>query len=143
MRLLKWSVSEVMLFSQSPFAAWMERRNLPGRDPPDAFASLLAQKGRDFEKECLSQFRVRVTDLSNGTPQDTIEAVKDGAELIYQAPLEDDKFRGIADFLIPGVAVIDAKLARSARPEHVLQVCAYADLLDHMGIPVRPLSPVW
>lgn len=117
----RWAVSDVILWSQSPFAAWMERlwrEHKPHaycaeRDPPDDFALLLARKGEEWEKECWE----RVEPL--------------GA--IYQAEVSDDMLRGFVDFLVPSsdgrYEVWDAKLATTPRPNHILQLCCYADLL--------------
>ena len=61
--------------------------------------------------------------------EDTIRAGE--ADVIYQACFNDGRWRGFADFLERqpggGYEPVDTKLARAARPVHVLQLCFYAD----------------
>ena len=68
----------------------------------------------------------------------TIEALRAGADVIYQGALFDGTFGGLADFLIRGenglYEVWDTKLTRHAKVEALLQVAAYADLLEGAGI---------
>lgn len=61
--------------------------------------------------------------------------------VVGQACLFDGDFLGYADFLEPsenGWVVCDAKLARQARPRALLQLAAYADQLQCLGLPVAP-----
>jgi predicted RecB family nuclease len=71
----------------------------------------------------------------------TLDAMRAGAEVIYQAVLFDgERWRGYADFLERverpsalgawGYEVVDAKLARSARPYFLIQLCLYSELLE-------------
>mgnify|MGYP000176761121 CR=1 FL=1 len=67
----------------------------------------------------------------------TEEAVRAGvADVVYQAFLTDGTWRGFADFLerTPDGAYepVDTKLARTAKPEHVLQLCFYAEQLERI-----------
>ena len=66
-----------------------------------------------------------------------------GAEVIYQAALADGDWRGYADFLerVPrpspalgdwSYEVIDTKLARRPKPEFIVQLCLYSDLLARL-----------
>jgi len=58
-----------------------------------------------------------------------------GADVIYQAPLSGSGFRGMADFLVKttdGYEVWDAKLSKSPKPQHGVQLCCYADMLSQM-----------
>jgi uncharacterized protein len=64
----------------------------------------------------------------------TEEAIRAGAaDVVYQPYLVDEegRWRGFADFLerLPGGTYepVDTKLARSAKPAHVLQLCFYAE----------------
>ena len=68
----------------------------------------------------------------------TEEAVRAGeVDVVYQAYLTDGTWRGFADFLerTPDGAYepVDTKLARTAKPEHVLQLCFYAEQLERIG----------
>ena len=141
-----------MLFAESPWASWMERhsRERPDHplslraDPPDPFLQMLGQKGDTCEAALLQDAfvsqGVAVIDLSaeRGTKEArarrTALALAERPDIIYQAPLLDRGFFGVADFLVRDPSsgcytVWDAKLSRTARPQHALQLCCYADML--------------
>jgi uncharacterized protein len=73
----------------------------------------------------------------------TAQAVREGAPTIYQAVFLDGAWRGLADFLerqpAGGYEVVDTKLARRAKPAHVLQLCFYSEQLARLqgGWPTR------
>jgi predicted RecB family nuclease len=58
------------------------------------------------------------------------------ADVIYQAYLTDGTWRGFADFLVRlpdgTYEPVDTKLARSAKPLHVIQLCFYAEQLGRI-----------
>ncbi len=58
------------------------------------------------------------------------------AEVIYQPYLSDGTWRGFADFLERQpdgtYEAVDTKLARSAKPAHVLQLCFYSEQLGRI-----------
>ncbi len=70
---------------------------------------------------------------------ETRKALHSGADLVYQATLEDGTWGGRSDFLIKvekpsalgswSYEVVETKLARSARANAVLQLCFYSDIL--------------
>lgn len=70
----------------------------------------------------------------------TVAAIRDGAEVIYQATFLSDQWQGRADFLIrvdkPGTRdpwsyeVVETKLARSTKARAIIQLCFYSDLLS-------------
>ena len=70
----------------------------------------------------------------------TLDAMRSGADVIYQGALHEGQWHGYSDFLlkVDGVSsnlgnfaydVADTKLSRSAKPKHIIQLCVYADLL--------------
>ncbi|MDJ0322442.1 TM0106 family RecB-like putative nuclease [Cryobacterium sp. PH31-AA6] len=66
-------------------------------------------------------------------------ALTGGAEVVFQAAFFDGRFLGYADFIIrsdDGTAyeVYDTKLARKAKITALLQLAAYSDQLERMGI---------
>ena len=151
-----WSATDVLQFAKSPFAAWMDRRYASAtgddraalaalRDPPDAFASLLARRGDAWERDVLAALRRERdgVDLSGaarrvrgdpaGATAATLEAMAARADVIYQAPVADATFLGVPDFLVRrddgSYAIWDAKLSRRAAPNHVMPLCCYAELL--------------
>src|SRR3954468_21632116 len=107
---------------------------------------LLERKGFEHEAACLAGLRERCGDVVRipiGTwparVAATVEAMERGTPLIYQAALADDPWIGFTDFLVRvadpsprwawSYEPWDAKLARSPRPEHLLQIALYGDLL--------------
>jgi len=72
----------------------------------------------------------------------TLEAMQSGTDVIYQAVFVAVPWRGDADFLIKcdtssnlgdfGYEVLDTKLARTAEPEHIMQLCVYSELLTEL-----------
>src|SRR5439155_10169581 len=61
----------------------------------------------------------------------TQDAIRAGAEIVYQACFVDDGWRGFADFVERqpdgSYEVVDTKLARHSRPSYVLQLCFYSE----------------
>ncbi|MFB2556679.1 TM0106 family RecB-like putative nuclease [Herbiconiux liangxiaofengii] len=73
----------------------------------------------------------------------TLEALRAGADVVFQATFFDGRFLGFADFLVkvpasepPRYEVYDTKLARRAKITALLQLAAYADQLERLGVPV-------
>ena len=118
-------------------------------------AQLLARKGLEHEAAYLQQLKDEgksvVEILKDRNLQDraqlTLEAMQSGADVIYQAvffapPQEKTGLRGDADFLIKcdtpsdlgdfSYEVLDTKLARTAEPKHIMQLCVYSDLLTDL-----------
>src|SRR3990172_1850650 len=72
----------------------------------------------------------------------THDAMRAGADIIYQAALREGCFIGHADFLIRvsipshlgdfSYEVIDTKLARSAKAAYLIQLCFYSELVAHI-----------
>ncbi len=72
----------------------------------------------------------------------TLAAMRDGADVIYQAPLADERWHGRADFLRKvarpsklggwSYEVTDAKLATETRAGTILQLCVYSSLLERL-----------
>src|SRR3546814_9079284 len=69
----------------------------------------------------------------------TRAALREGADVIYQGAFLDGPWQGYSDFLLRvdrpsalgdyAYEVADTKLARSAKPKHILQMCVYCDIL--------------
>jgi predicted RecB family nuclease len=139
------------LVQQRRAAVESRRGSLPaGADP---HAALIQARGEAHEAEQLEKLRGEITrfvDLSALPPATdraalqigadaTREAIGEGADLIYQAPLFDGRRQGRVDFLrrVPGESnlgnfayeVLDTKLARQVKPHFVHQLCLYSELL--------------
>ncbi len=114
------------------------------------FFELIARKGREHEDAYLASLdQSMVTTIPGMHEHDvgeeraaalTLEAMRAGAEIIYQAHLTLPGWRGVADFLekVPGTTdlgdwgyePVDTKLARKeALAHHVLQLAFYADAI--------------
>lgn len=118
----------------------------PFRDDPEL--DLIGTRGLAHERRFLEDLRGKgreITEIHNGptllrrSAEETMEAMHQRADVIYQASLFDGKWRGQADFLLRVDApsdlgswsyeVYDTKLARQTRAGTLLQLCLYSDLL--------------
>lgn len=76
-----------------------------------------------------------------------VAALRSDADVVFQALLHDGTFGGYADFLVRQEdgrwQVVDTKLARHARVTALLQIAAYADLLDGLGVPRAGVGMLW
>ncbi len=78
-----------------------------------------------------------------GAMEETLQALHSDAEVVYQATLFDGGFVGHADFIErtpDGWLVSDTKLARSASVPALLQIAAYAAMLESAGVPTAPVA---
>jgi len=112
-----------------------------------AYGDLLRRKGEDHERAYLVKLRADGREVRDVTPPDTWdfatgarlteEAMRAGADVIYQATFVVGDWRGRADFLerVEGETALgawgyepaDAKLARAEKPTYLLQLCFYAE----------------
>ena len=135
----------------------------PMRDDPEL--DIIRRRGFEHEKRYLADMeaagRHALTITPDGSIEDagerlraaaaaTIAAMRDGADVIYQATFFDGTWRGHADFLLrvddpdrPSTwgawhyEVADTKLARHVKPSAILQICSYIDQLERLQ-GVRP-----
>ena len=74
--------------------------------------------------------------------RESIEALRSGADVVFQAAFFDGQFHGRSDFLVRqadgSYAVFDTKLARHAKVTALLQLAAYGDQLLKAGITPDP-----
>ncbi|TXN82686.1 hypothetical protein [Methylobacterium sp. WL8] len=128
-------------------AAWtLEKRRGLRPEPKaaaDAQAALIQRKGQEHEDRCLAALHGPPVAITRDTPErctmETRAAMDRGVPLIAQAALADGPWIGYADFLMRVEAPCptrawsydpwDARLAHAARPEHVMQIALYGDLL--------------
>src|SRR6266516_2908158 len=145
---LIYSPSDLIRFLDSPYASWMERLHLefPDRvqtDEETAEQKLVANTGQKHETNYLQHlersgkevFRVPRGDSAEAR-RITLEAIKAGHDIIYQARLELVPFVGFADFLFrspdskgPFYEVCDTKIAHSVKPYYLVQLCSYGEML--------------
>ncbi len=147
-----FSPSDLITFLESPFASWMDRLALerPGTATPDgegATARLVMDMGLEHERRFVETLRAQGKDVVDvaAAPDRfaaTLEAMRTGREVIYQGALAFEDFAGYSDFLVRtdvpsdlgawSYEVWDTKLARHARPYYLVQLCAYAEMLEHI-----------
>lgn len=139
-----YSPSDLVVFSMSPFASWMEhayKAEMIAATPGDADeeSKFLAQMGDEHERTVLAdhQATMSVCDLSVGNDfEERLEATKQAVQrrekILYQPALRGREFEGYADFITLGsdnvYQIWDTKLARSPKPYFIIQLCAYTEM---------------
>jgi uncharacterized protein len=114
----------------------------------NAQAQLIQVRGLEHERHYLRTLQDAglsiVEILEDNHLQDrvaqTLEAMRQGVDVIYQAALWDEPWHGFADFIQRinrpsalgdySYEAIDCKLSRHPDPRHILQLCVYSDLLE-------------
>src|SRR4051812_7845372 len=123
-------------------------------------ADLLAAKGEAHEHAQLEQFRregrsiAEIADPGNSADWAAVaaasrHAMQAGADVVYQAVLLAEGWRGRADFLVRvptpsalgawSYEVWDTKLTRHAKPSHVLQLAYYSEQIAA----IQRIDPEW
>ncbi len=154
----RYSPKDLIAYLEGDFAAWCERfaaergRLLPqvvdavGHLQPDEDPErkLLARKGDEHEARYLADLRLQgegIVEITqgDGAAERTLAAMRIGAPVIYQPYFEEGFWHGYPDFLVRmgGKSALgayhyapwDTKLARTAKPYFLIQLCAYADYL--------------
>lgn len=111
-------------------------------------AALYQNKGYAHEQSYLEHLKASVSSFADisgksadndGAFAATLDAMRSGTDIIYQAVLMEGRFIGHADFLKKvagrsslgdfGYEVIDTKLARSPKAKFIVQLCFYSELL--------------
>ncbi|MET0782262.1 MAG: TM0106 family RecB-like putative nuclease, partial [Microbacterium sp.] len=153
-----WSASDLKAAAECEFA-WL--RGIDARigriaaveEPEDATLERAGRLGGEHELRVLAGYRARfgegVVEIAEARTSDaealaeavarTNAALASDADVIYQAAFATDEFVGFADFLARDEAgrwiVQDSKLARRARVTALMQLSAYVDQLDRLGVP--------
>ena len=159
-----WSASDLKAAAECEFAWLRAIDAKLGRiaavdDPEDATLERAARLGTAHEVRVLDEYRARwgtaVREIPAARSSDAgalFEAVRltdaaladPTAEVVYQAAFATDEFVGFADFLVREPvarpdgsrpwSVQDTKLARRARVTALMQLAAYVDQLDRLGV---------
>ena len=165
---LVFSASDLVRAAECPYASLCVLDEKLGRAPRrpeqrDAMLARTAELGDAHELRVLAAHReafgtwdpatgrgvyevepARTTDRAGLTAKhsETLTALRNGADVVFQASFFDGAFHGRADFLVRrpdgAYAVHDTKLARHAKVTALLQLAAYADQLERAGVPVAP-----
>ncbi len=121
----------------------------PIAETADAMLARTAELGDAHELRMLTRLREtrQVVEIERPALAEIGSAVRasetalaGGAEVVFQAAFFDGRFLGYADFIIrsddgTSYEVYDTKLARKAKITALLQLAAYSDQLERMGIP--------
>ncbi|MBV9718725.1 MAG: TM0106 family RecB-like putative nuclease [Candidatus Eremiobacteraeota bacterium] len=120
----------------------------------DPTADLLRRKGEEHEKAYLERLRdahPRTVEFERphcsigayeAADRATLEAMRNGAPVIYQATFFDGEFLGHADFLrrvpVPSdlgehsYEVVDTKLGLNPKPYYLVQLCNYSEHVERL-----------
>ncbi len=137
----------------------------PFRDDPEL--ELVRRRGYDHERRYIEMLEaggrtvIEMQLRDPKTPADlraseaeTLKAMRDGVDVIFQGTFFDGRWRGHPDFLVrrddrpSGLGewsydVADTKLAKRVKAAAILQMCVYADLLERLqGLPPETISVV-
>lgn len=149
---MRLSASDLMRFKGCRHATALDLRLIevgdvaPGQD--GAEAELLQRQGDEHELAFLDKLKADGRNVVE-IPKDglsleesvrlTLDAMRDGPDVIFQGALLDGAWGGYSDFLERverpsdlgnwSYEVVDTKLKRKPDPKHVLQLCLYSDLL--------------
>ena len=150
---LIYAASDLVNYLLCPSVTAYDIQNLESslqKTPDDDYVKILQEKGFEHEnayfKE-LSQSFSDVVDIASSSNnsyetalKNTHKALATGTNIIFQAFLKDDDRIGHIDFLRKvdkpsalgnySYEVIDTKLAKSATPKFIIQLCFYSDLLQ-------------
>ena len=145
-----FSASDLVNFMGCTHATVLDLQQLaaPIELPPDdEQARLLQEKGLEHERAYLERLKSEgkkvIEIVSSGDIEEKAErtraALRAGADVIYQGAFLEGRWQGYSDFLLKvdrpsalgdySYEVADTKLARSAKPKYVIQMCIYADIL--------------
>jgi predicted RecB family nuclease len=116
----------------------------PERDDPEG--ELVKRKGLEHERAYLDSLRVAGRTVAEielepdldfeRAARETEEALRAGVDVVFQGVFVDGDWRGVADFLERqadgSYEAVDTKLARNAKPAHVLQLCFYTEQLARL-----------
>jgi predicted RecB family nuclease len=151
---LIYSASDLVNFTLCPSITLYDLQHLQTpleKAEEDPFAQILQEKGIAHETRYLDRLKKNgrtvadIAALAGGSipelVEKTVAAMSDGADVIFQACLQVENRIGHIDFLEKvdkpsrsgrhAYEVTDTKLPRKAAPKHVIQLCFYAELLEH------------
>jgi predicted RecB family nuclease len=143
---LSFSPSDLTAYLACEHLTQLERGVALGRlerpEVRDPESELVRQKGLEHERAYLESLRAAGRSVAEiGEPdgdwqraaRETADALAAGVDVVYQGVFVDGGWRGVADFLERqrdgSYEVVDTKLARNAKPAHILQLCFYTEQL--------------
>lgn len=148
-----YSASDLVAFLECEHSTTLDLIDLEhpiARTEDDDESKLLHEKGLAHERQYFERLRgqhTTIADLSSIKSRDdrikaTIEAMREGVEIVYQGALRSGNLIGYPDFLrrVAGCSnfgawsyeVADTKLARSAKGKFIVQLSAYSQCLQEV-----------
>ncbi len=150
-----YSATDLLNFLGCSHATVLDIETMSGRlglaeIPRDEYLDLLKEKGLEHERRYLKQLRTagrEIVEIERSGAEDSIDAMaertrqamRDGADVVYQGALTAPGWHGYSDFLIRvdtpsalgnySYEVADTKLAHTAKPKHVVQLSIYSDII--------------
>ncbi|MFJ4224165.1 TM0106 family RecB-like putative nuclease [Microbacterium sp. NPDC089695] len=153
-----WSASDLKAAAECEFA-WCRAIDaklgrVPAVDEPeDATLARAARLGDVHEQNVLDRYVAEFGDAAvhridkvssvdavalTAAVDETVGALGSDARIVFQAAFSTEEFVGFADFLARDAdgrwRVQDSKLARTARVTALMQLAAYVDQLDRLGV---------
>jgi len=116
----------------------------------DEQTKLVQKKGLEHERNYLNFLRdsgLTIVEIpTSGNLEErvslTSEAMSKGVDIIYQAVFLNSQWHGFSDFLERvespskfgpySYEPLDTKLSKTSSPKHILQLCVYSELLEHV-----------
>ena len=144
---LWYSPTDLIRFVESPYASFMDRCYLEDPDSltpdeDDPLLQLLMEKGDKHELSHLAELQAAGKDVAEiddgeGAFERTLAEIQRRRAVIYQACLQSKPFFGFADFLEwsderEEYEVWDTKLAASVKRYYLIQLCCYAEMIEHL-----------
>ena len=145
-----YSPTDLVTFLECSHTTFLAANGAVSSKADDDFTQLLQRKGLEHEKRYLHSLQnegkqvveiVKEKELSQRVC-DSAEALQAGVDVVFQAVLHNGCWRGDADFLLKcntpsqlgnySYEVLDTKLARTPEPKHIIQLCAYTELLEKL-----------
>lgn len=145
-----YSPSDLTKFLNDQFSSWMDhfvfidlRAIRFSSASKSKFSIILRKKGKHHENWLLKLFhqqQLKVVDLSSSVKySDTVTAIKNGNDVIFQPILIKHQFRGRADFLIKVpeksslgyfcYEVWECKIGLTIKPDFLIQTTSYIEML--------------
>ena len=140
--------SDLQRFSACKHITHLDLRKAQGEEleitPDSEDLKLLSQLGNEHEQNYLNSLRAAgktIISIQQGPDavQETVAALREGVDVIYQGALQGHNWQGYVDFLERvekpsdlgsySYEVVDTKLKRTPDPKHILQLVVYSDLL--------------
>jgi predicted RecB family nuclease len=157
-----FSATDIASFLACPHTATLDRAESNGQIAKpffkDAVVDLLRKLGLEHEQRYLRELaekdglwvaQIDVNGRWNDAVAETVRALREGVDAVYQATFLDGPWGGRSDFLVRvnkpstlgswSYEVVETKLARSTKATALVQLCFYSDLLSR----IQGAEPQW